>query len=344
MYTGSLLAVAAAELRLVFGDSRADRGDKTAADRPEAPVPVAVGDIERVSAGRSQLLRFGASGPVDRLAEIVGQLSASAALFRHHRSTPELLEPVAIDEPLVHGTDLVTVQRYRGKTNERLTRAMLNIALAAAGIDPAHPAGIVLDPMSGRGTTLHWALAYGMDGVGIDIDGAGLDQQAIFLETWAKRQRLPHKSKRFRTGNAERRCLTFEVAPDRPTFKAGNGQRIQTFQADGGDRGLAIKRGTIDVVVTDLPYGVQHRGSVDAAAPQPADTVELLARSLPTWHRWLRPGGAVCLAWNTKRAGRRDVGRVLADAGFKPVIAAGGFSMSHTVDATIDRDVILARR
>ena len=336
--------MAAAELRLVFGDPAIDPGEEVTPGRLARPVPVTVGDIERLWRGRSQLLRFPAWGPVDALAEVVGQLSASTALFRHCGPTPELVEPVPIDEPLVYGSDLVTVQRYRGKTSERLTRAMLNIALAVAGTNPARPAGTVLDPMCGRGTTLNWALAYGLGAVGMDVDGASLDQHATFLETWAKRQRLPHKTTRFRSGNAERRSLTLEVAPDRRAFKAGDGQRVQTFRADAGDRKVAIKRGSVDVVVTDLPYGVQHRGSAEGRADQPADTLELLARSLPTWHRWLRPGGAVCLAWNTKRAGRREVGRTLADAGFTPQTAVGGFSMRHTVDATIDRDVIVARR
>ncbi|MGI9598442.1 MAG: TRM11 family SAM-dependent methyltransferase [Acidimicrobiales bacterium] len=345
VFTGSLLEVAAAELRLV----------SDGLGRP------AVSEIERIADGRSRLLRFEADGPAKSVATLVGQLSASAALFRHHRPpqddpTADLLEPVAIAEPLVHGSDLATVQRYRGKTNERLTRAMLNVALATAGIDPARPTGTVLDPMCGRGTTLNWALAYGLDGVGIEAERGSLEQHAGFLQTWAKRQRLPHNAQRYKSNNAEQRAFSLEVGVDRATLKAGRGQRVQTFCSDGADRRLPIKRGAIDIVVADLPYGVQHRGSADggksastastggAGGSGGPDTIELLERVLPTWHHWLRTGGAICLAWNTKRAGRRAVGRALAEAGFNPVTAAGGFSMRHVVDATIDRDVIVARR
>ncbi len=241
----------------------------------------------------------------------------------------------------MYGSELVTTQRYRGKTNERLTRAMLNAALATAGIDPSRPAGLVLDPMCGRGTTLNWALAYGLNAIGIEHDQGSLEQHAGFLQTWAKRQRLPHSFQRFKANNGERRAMTFEVGKDRATFKGGAGQRIETFCADGADRSLAIKRGSIDVIVTDLPYGVQHRSSNEGGD---AGTPDLLAEVGPTWHRWLRPGGAICIAWNTKRGGRREVGRALAEAGFSPVTAAGGYSMRHTVDATIDRDVIVATR
>lgn len=330
MFTGSILEIAAAELRLVSdGVSRLN-----------------VGEIERVSAGRSQLLRFSITGEREPIAEMAGQLSASAALFEHHPTTqsPSLLSPVPIAEPLIYGSDLVTVQRYRGKTNERLTRAMLNVALATAGIDPSRPAGTVLDPMCGRGTTLNWALAYGLDSIGIDADAGSLEQHAGFLQTWAKRQRLPHKVQRFKSNNAEKRVVSLQVGRDRATLKAGDGQDVQTFCADAAQRSLAIKRSSVDVIVTDLPYGVQHRGAADTSAKAGPDTLELLAQVLPTWHHWLRAGGVVCLAWNAKRAGRREVGRALADAGFSPVTAAGGFSMRHVVDATIDRDVIIARR
>jgi SAM-dependent methyltransferase len=314
--------VAAAELRLVTAGLGIDCQD----------------GIERVTDGRSTIVRFTTDAPEERVAAIVGRLSSSAALFA--QSGPAL-RPITIVDNLMYGTELATVQRYRGKTNERLTRAMLNIALAGAGIDPADPTGTVLDPMCGRGTSLNWALAYGLDTIGVEIDGGSLDQHASFLQTWAKRQRLPHQHQRHRKGNAEQRVMSMEVAPDRQTLKQGKGQTVQTFHGDGGDRSLPIARRAVDAIVTDLPYGVQHRGQ-DGRSADAADTVPLLERALPTWVHWLRPGGALCLAWNLKRATRNDVGRLLADAGFKPVTVTGGHTMRHEVDATIDRDVIVA--
>ncbi len=343
-----------ADLNRVFTDAVADLAAtelRIAADRRLAD---AVGPIETATFGRTRLLRFPCSAPVDDLAALVGQLSASAALFREHRPTgtdpgdPPLLEPIPIEERLAHGTELATTQRYRGKTNERLTRAMLNLALATAGLDPARPTGTILDPMCGRGTTLNWALSYGLDSVGIEIDRASLDQHRIFLETWAKRQRLPHKATRHRDGNAERRWLSLRVAVDRAAQKAGDDRTVETFHADGADPDLPLRRGSIDAIVTDLPYGVQHRGSGrgsgSAGADDHADTGELLTRVLPQWHRWLRPGGALCLAWNLKQADRSTVSATLARADFDPVVARGGFTMRHIVDASIDRDVIVAHR
>jgi SAM-dependent methyltransferase len=214
---------------------------------------------------------------------------------------------------------------------------------AAAADDGAEPA-TVLDPLCGRGTTLNWALAYGLHAIGIEPDRAALDQHAIFLETWAKRSRLPHKAQRYRDGNAEHRFLTVEVAPDRPTLKSGQGQTVATFQADGADESLPVKKASIDAIVTDLPYGVQHRGSSSGAAAETFNPPALLDRMLPTWRRWLRAGGSLCLAWNLKQADRDAVTATMRRHGFDPVVAAGGFTMRHVVDATIDRDVLCAVR
>lgn len=323
MFTGSLLDIAATELRIVL----------------DSLLPGAVDEIERVSFGRAQLLRFRSVEPVETLAPILGQLSCSAALFT---SEDDRLTPVLLEEQLVYGAELATTQRYRGKTNERLTRAMLNCGLAAAGINPATAAGTALDPMCGRGTSLNWALAYGLSGIGIEADAGSLEQHATFLETWAKRSRLPHKAERFRKNNSEQRVFSIRVAPDRAQLKSG-GQQVQTFAADAADLGLAIKRNSVDLIITDLPYGVQHRGAGgQGATDDERETAAILERVLPVWHRHLRPGGSLCLAWNTKRAARRELTGALATAGFSPVTIAGGFSMRHVVDASIDRDVIVA--
>lgn len=323
VFTGALLEVAATELRVVL----------------DRLLPNAVDEIERAPFGRARVLRFDSDTPTTTLAPIVGQLSSATALFVNDVGGEPLLRPVPIVEHLVYGSELATIQRYRGKTNERLTRAMVNMALAGAAIDPAQPAGTVLDPMCGRGTTLNWALAYGLNAVGMDVDATALGHHATFLETWAKRSRLPHKAERFRKNNAEHRVASIRVGPDRAALKAG-GQLVQTFLADAGADDVALAKGSIDVIVTDLPYGIQHRGS----AGEEDSTVALLERVLPAWHRHLRPGGALCLAWNTRRATRREVTAALAAAGFAPVTVSGGYSMRHTVDATIERDVVLATK
>lgn len=321
--------------------------------------------------GRAQIVAFDSSLSDPELSAMVGQLASSLALFRVDESTSVhddvTLRPIVADDTLMFGTELVTTQRYRGKTNERLTRMMLNMGLATAGIAPWDPIGVVLDPMCGRGTTLHWALAYGLDAVGFEPDRSSLDHQANFLRTWAKRQRLPHEAMAHKEKNKELRHTSLSVASNREDLKAGTGQLVSTFCADGADQSIPLKANMVDVVVADLPYGVQHnkkaagkgtgknagkrsgkKRAAEAAPESPSasvgssESVELLQRLVPAWARWLRPGGAMCLAWNLKRAKRDAVKEILQSNGFSPVETEWTGKTAHRVDSTILRDVIVA--
>lgn len=300
VYTGSLGQLAAAELAYI---AQARLGTTP--------------DIAVTAYGRANVLEFEAD---DKLLGLLSDLSSSLLAVVDD-------SPMPLHESLLYGTELATTQRYRGKTNERLTRAMVNIAAAVAG-DCHH----VLDPMCGRGTTLNWALACGHNATGIEPDRKSLDHYETFLTTWAKRSRLPHKATSHRKGNAEQRHLTMEIAANRAAQKAGDTRTVQTFAADGGDRSLAIKRGSVDAVVTDLPYGVQHHDP---------DTAEMLERLVPSWKRWLRPGGSLVVAWNAKRADRQRLTEILTSVGFD--VIPEPISMAHQVDATIHRDVLVGR-
>ena len=299
--------------------------------------------ITETALGRATGLSFSCDADPRELQELVGQLSCALALFE--ATGEDTLVPRPLTESLTYGTDLVSVQRYRGKTNERLTRAMLNLALAQAGVrlrGPWDPTPTVLDPMCGRGTTLNWALCYGLNSIGIEPDAGSLRHYDGFLKTWAKQHRLPHKHQGYRSNNAEQRLTTLNVAPTRAAQKAGEGQKIETFNADGDDRSLPIKRGSVDAIVTDLPYGIQHRA--DPAKLDPVDTIELVARMAPTWRRWLRKGGSLCVAWNVKRANRVDLAVALAEARLVEQVPGGdnAYPMQHVVDSTITRDVLVA--
>ena len=309
-------------------------------------------ELTVASLGRASGLSFRCRADRAELEQLIGRLSCASLLFEQlprstepdDREEAPILVPHPLDDQLVYGTQLVSVQRYRGKTNERLTRAMLNLALAHAELGLRAPwsnTPTVLDPMCGRGTTLNWALCYGLHAIGIEADGAALRHYDGFLRTWAKQHRLPHRHTGFRANNAEHRHMTLEVAPTRAEQKAGAGQRVATFNADGGDRSLPIKRGSIDVIVCDLPYGVQHRA--DPARHDPTGTGELVERLAPTWRRWLRRGGAACLAWNVRRLSRADLSSALADGGLVEPVATTDLihSMEHVVDSTITRDVIV---
>lgn len=316
VFTASLGTIAASEL------------DLTLTRRLDAPDT----RIAHTQEGRTGYLRFDHAGNASELAAAAAQLSATAALFIEH--SPTSLEPLALADTLEYGTELVTAQRYKGKTSERLTRLMLNVARAAdQSKDPLDDS--VIDPMCGRGTTLNWALLYGMRSTGLDIDLRALDDYATFLQQWAKGHRLPHKMQRYKKGNAESRHFDFTVAADRAALDAKTSPDIRTFHAPAD---AEVAAGRHSMLVSDLPYGIQHRAK---AGDDPTSVGALVETVSARWPDWVRTGGAVALSWNVRSLSGSEMVDLLDAAGFDPVHSEG---FEHVVDRTITRDVVVARR
>jgi len=319
VFTQSLGPIAAAELGAVLSH-QLDARDTS---------------IELVDEGRASYLAFTFDGDREALARRVAKLSATAALFQEHSASS--LEPIPLVDDLTFSTEVVTGQRYKGKTSERLTRLMLNLATAVA--DVADEDGwSLLDPMCGRGTTLNWALLYGGRSTGLDVDRRALDDYATFLAQWAKKCRLPHKMQRYKKQNSESRHFDFTVARDRATLAAKSKPDIRTLHAPADDASVPV--GTHSMLVSDLPYGIQHQAR-SATTDAPTSMSDLVGNVLGRCAPALRSGGSLALSWNVRSLGRPDMVDQLVDAGCE-CVDIGGFE--HRVDRTIQRDVIVARR
>jgi SAM-dependent methyltransferase len=271
----------------------------------------------------------------DEVRAVVSNLSATYAMFERDGDRLLPLTPVRLDR---WDDDLVSIQRYPGRTNEQLTRLVLNLTLAAAGgARPFTGARLrVLDPLCGRGTTMNVAVQLGLDAAGIDVDRKDVDAYLHFFTSWLKDKRAKHASSR----HGGRTTITF--AADKEAQKAGQGQEVVVVSADTTTAVEHLGKSSVDVVVTDLPYGVQHGSSSgDALRRSPAD---LLTAALPVWRSVLRPDGAVGLAWNAKVLPRADVLTALDAAGFHPLTGEAFERFGHRVDQAIDRDVVVARR
>ena len=100
---------------------------------------------------------------------------------------------------------------------------------------------------------------------------------------------------------------------------------------------------SVDLVVGDLPYGVQH-GSRAGAGRLQRRPGEVLDAALPRWVAVLRPGAGVALAWNHRTLPRHEFGALLERAGLELVTPHDDRSFRHRVDRSITRDVVVARR
>ena len=268
----------------------------------------------------------------DEARAVVSNASSLYALFERDGDRLRPVAPTKLDR---WDDDLVTIPRYSGKTNEQLTRLLLNLTLAATGGSAPFTGKRmrVLDPLCGRGTTLNVATLCGFDAVGIDLDKKDVDAYLQFFTTWLKDKRAKHTSRRH--GGA----TTIAFARDKEATKAGDGQEVVAIAGDTTAAVTHLGKSSVDLVVTDLPYGVQH-GS-QAASGLRRDPADLLVAALPAWRAVLRPGGAVGLSWNTKVLPRADLVDVVEGAGLT-VVTGDGFA--HRVDQAIDRDVLVAKK
>ncbi len=269
-------------------------------------------DLRTEVIGGVPYLTFGSAADLDPIdVARLSTLSSGYALFAR---VDGALRPVDL-VPLQHlDDDLLTIQKYAGKTNELFTRMLLNVTIwaSAAGADlvagAERPRPIrILDPMCGRGTTLHQALVYGVDADGLDVDGKDFEAHEAFIKTWLRRKRLKHTADVTpirRDGRHLGRRLDVELAADKELWKSGTHQHLRMVNADTTQTAEFFKPHTFDALVTDMPYGVQH--GAHAAGGLDRSPLDLLEAALPGWVRVMRPRAALGISWNTHVAARAD--------------------------------------
>jgi hypothetical protein len=266
---------------------------------------------------------------------LLGGLAATFAVFEREG---DLLRPVEAPGGPRFDDDLLTIPKYPGKTNEQLTRVLLNVTLASTDL-PDRSRRTVLDPLAGRGTTLSWALTLGHDAVGVELERREVEAYAAFLTTWLRRKRVKHRiglAPLRRDGRRLGDLLEAQIGRDDP-------QSLVLYAADTLATAELLQRRRVDVVVTDAPYGVAH-GSRAARGGRDRSPAELLEDALPVWVSVLRPGGALGIAWNTHGLSRADLAALCAGAGLEVCDDGPYRGFAHRVDAGIHRDLLVARR
>lgn len=327
VYAESAVALTLAELAVLndrlLGGKLADLG--------EAPI------------GGVRYLGFTAPPLEERDVRVLSLLSSIYALFER---VGELLRPVELRPLARFDDDLLTIQKYPGKTNEQFTRLLLNVTVAATAFAAELPDKKlrVLDPTCGRGTTLLQALMYGWDAAGLEIDDRDVAAFEQFIGTYLKRKRLKHELRAGPVRDAGKvigRRFDAEIGATKEAYKAGVSQHLSVVTGDTTRIREHWKPGSFDAVVADLPYGVQHGSQAQGLSRRPMD---LLGAALPGWAALLRPGGAIGLSWNRHVAGREKLVELLTAQGLEVQEAAAYQGFRHVVDQSITRDLIVARR
>ncbi len=248
-----------------------------------------------------------------------------------------LLRPLDVPEDGFLPPDMPEILKYKGKTNTAFTHLLINIALSASGLAAGDAPVSLLDPLCGRGTTLFCAFTRGMDACGADIDGKELRNGIQFASKYLQYHKIKHQMAASGLTAAGGRN-----APSTRFTATKNGERhsLTFLQADAQAIAGFLRGERYDIIVADLPYGVQHaprEGGKDASF------LSLLARSLPGWRALLRPGGAMALAFNTYTLDKHLLIQHLEKAGLAPLTDPPYHDFSHWVEQAVNRDVVVAR-
>ncbi|WP_020580314.1 TRM11 family SAM-dependent methyltransferase [Actinopolymorpha alba] len=306
-------------------------------------------DLAETRLGGVPYVTFSAETLSGRDVAYLSNLSSIYALFEVDGDAGgEILRPVGLTPLAEFDDDLLTIQKYAGKTNEYFTKLLLNVTVLAStsGTEMLDRPLHVFDPLCGRGTTLNQALMYGYDATGIEIDGKDVEAYSGFIRTWLKRKRLKHQAE-FTPVRRDRkvigRKLHVTLAPSKDAYKSGSTLSLTVVNADTLKARDFFRPRSFDVLVTDAPYGVQH-GSRSGGAKLSRTPLDLLAAALPGWVELLRPGGALGLSWNTYVARREDAADVLTRAGLEVCESEPYLGFRHRVDQAIIRDILVARK
>ena len=238
--------------------------------------------------------------------------------------------------------DLPQVLKYKGKTNADFTYLMLHCARAVSAFARSGQRLTVLDPMCGKGTTLFCALCEGMDAVGVETDARSLQEADQYLERALKWHRVNHK----RTlksctlpGGGSAKLVEYEAAATAQSLREGGAQHLKMLQGDAARAREMLRPASVHLIVSDLPYGVQH-------APRESGGVsslkKLLERVLPGCAAVLKDGGAAAFSFNLNTLRRQDVESAMEQAGLRPLKEKPYADFSHWVEQAVERDVVIA--
>ncbi len=302
-------------------------------------------ETEYSAIGGVPVVLFRAAGP---LSEADGALLRRLSFFYGLFEVAELagrkaLLPVELPDSRYFPDHLGSMLKYAGKTNERFTRMMINLATSACRTGNE---GVprLLDPMCGKGTTLFETLVDGMDVSGVEITRSYWQEAQSYLVKFLEMGRYKHKASSETVPDKKGRKLgdvfLLTMANNKADFDAGNVRTLRLVHGDSKHTGLFFKRASHDMLVCDLPYNVQHEGKGAGAGRE--DLAKLLDQCLPGWCLALKPGGSAALSFNEHTLKRTAVEETLERHGFQVLRDAPFGGCPHRVDQGIKRDFVVA--
>jgi len=257
---------------------------------------------------------------------LLASLSFVYGIFERHENK---LIPMPVDVSYGLHEDFVFGAKFKGKTNELLTQMLINVGLQNISYKSIADVKL-LDPMCGRATTLLWGMRYGMKTKGIEQDVKALGDIRQNVKKWCKVHRQKHQFSEGLIGGKTSKKKKAKFVE----FTANNAS-MRVIEGDSTDARNLLEGQKFDLMVSDLPYGVQHFTSNKTRNP-----LAVLEACASDWSESLRPDGVMVLSFNSYIPKRRELIGVFEDFGLQAL----DFSAPHRMSESIVRDVVVFRK
>lgn len=265
---------------------------------------------------------FKVSLSLDQVAK-VAEMSSVYGIFEEDGSS---WVPMEIIPDFKCHPDFVFGSKFKGKTNELLTQMMVNSVKSLVKVDGGLK---ILDPMCGRGTTLMWAMAYGIECRGIEKDPRSIEDIERNCKKWHKIHKAGWKFAEGFIGTKNKAGI------GRYFQGSSQGSSFKHVIGDSKDCVSLLKGEKFSGIISDLPYGIQHRA--DSQARNPMGTLQIC---VPEWIKLLKSGGVMCLSYNTYMPKKKEMVTFLQEQGLTQI----PFDATHRVSESILRDIVLFRK
>lgn len=287
---------------------------------------------------------------------LLSRLSFTYAIFEvkevqeveiDEKENRQMLLPVQKNGSYYFNDDLNMILKYSGKTNEIFTRMMINLAVFSSSFDCSDTLSM-LDPVCGKGTTIFEGLICGYNSFGAELSGKLVDESYHYLKKYLETGKYKHNIKKESLSGKNKNGTSFkskrylfDIAKNKDDQKNNKSLVFEIIEGDTENIDKFFKKNTFNIIVGDLPYGVQHANTAKGNTMR--NPLDLLESSLPIWLNTLKIGGAIVLAWNTFLLKRADIEKIFRDNNliFPYEEYKDKFDFEHRVDQAINRDVII---
>ncbi len=291
--------------------------------------------------GGLELLTFESDMLDQREVQALHRLSAAFALFKVSEGS---LIPMNEDKQTYFKKDISSILKYVGKTNEDFTAMMINVGVFSSAFAKAFDEPLtILDPMCGRGTTLYEGLIRGYNVCGVEIKKTECQEIDKFLKRYLKYHKYKHEASHqtIQTKDGKGVKYTIETANSTEKYKAKDRRKVQYANGNTLYVNDFYKKSSAHVIVTDIPYGIQHN---PRSKSKPVDMLALLEKASLAWKKVLKTGGSVVISYNAFTLDKKALKEVFEAAGYEVLTEGVYANFEHWVEQAVNRDVFVARK